>query len=171
MNAKPIDLDAILATLKNGPGMLQGLMAVVPEPMRRLHRIPGKWCIHAHACHIVDVQPMLIGRLRRFLDDPHPVFVPYIPDGESGEAPLLAMDLRERLAAFPALRAEMVELIRSAPASFWEGRAEHPEYADYSPAILARHIMMHDHLHMYRIEELWLTRDAYLRGVARTETQ
>jgi len=28
---------------------------------------------------------------------------------------------------------------------------------------LERHILMHDHWHMYRMEELWLTRDAYLQ--------
>ncbi|MEO6095173.1 MAG: hypothetical protein ABIW76_05675, partial [Fibrobacteria bacterium] len=70
MNAKPLDLQFILATLENGPVLLRGMMDAVPEPLWKRHRIPGKWCIHAHACHIVDVQPMLIGRLRRFLDDP-----------------------------------------------------------------------------------------------------
>jgi len=37
-----------------------------------------------------------------------------------------------------------------------------PEYENYSLFILVRHILMHNHWHMYRMEELWLTRDAYL---------
>ena len=44
----------------------------------------------------------------------------------------------------------------------WEKTATHPEYEQYSLIILARHILMHDHWHMYRMEELWLTRDEYL---------
>lgn len=42
------------------------------------------------------------------------------------------------------------------------GNPSIPEYALYSLFILARHILMHDHGHIYRMEERWLTRDAYL---------
>lgn len=40
--------------------------------------------------------------------------------------------------------------------------ARHPEYTLYTPYVMLRHMMMHDYLHMYRIEELWLTRPEYL---------
>ena len=49
-----------------------------------------------------------------------------------------------------------------ADAGTWQKTATHPEYAQYSFYILVRHILMHDHWHMYRMEELWLTRDEYL---------
>jgi hypothetical protein len=162
MDDRPIDLDLMLGSLGNGPGLLSGLMEKVPEDVRKLHRIPGKWCVHAHACHIVDVQPMLMERLKRFLAEASPAFAPFLPDGTDGETPLLAMDLREQMRRFPGLRAELLETIRSAPAGLWGKRASHPEYSAYTPEILVRHILMHDALHMYRIEELWLTRDEYL---------
>ena len=103
MKKTPPDLAMILENLGNGPGLLRSLVDRIPASIRRDHRIPGKWCIHSHACHIVDVQPMLTNRLRRFLAESSPAFVPYIPEGEDGEIPLLAMDLDERLDSFPAL--------------------------------------------------------------------
>lgn len=33
---------------------------------------------------------------------------------------------------------------------------------EYTPEIMLGHLVMHDQLHMYRIEELWLTRDEFL---------
>ncbi|MDA1119365.1 MAG: hypothetical protein O2887_02525 [Bacteroidetes bacterium] len=45
----------------------------------------------------------------------------------------------------------------------WSKTAVHPEFNKYSHYILLRHAMMHDHFHMYRIEELWLTKDEYLK--------
>ncbi len=162
MSAKPAELDQMLENLRNGPALLKGLMDRVPVEILKLHRIPGKWCIHGHACHIVDVQPMLMQRLQRFLAEASPAFVPYIPDGEDGETPLLKMDLREQLERFPGLRNDLVNVIGSMPERIWERRASHPEYLDYTPEIMIRHIMMHDSLHMYRIEELWLTKEEYL---------
>jgi hypothetical protein len=41
----------------------------------------------------------------------------------------------------------------------WKNRARHPEYDEYTPYIMARHVLLHDNLHMYRMEELWMARD------------
>ena len=56
-------------------------------------------------------------------------------------------------------------LIRSADKSIWIKEAEHPEYHIYTPYIMLRHRLMHDHFHMYRIEELWLTNEEYLKKI------
>ena len=56
----------------------------------------------------------------------------------------------------------LLDLIREAPPDLWDKNATHPEYGIYTPEIMIRHIMIHDYLHMYRIEELWLTKPEYL---------
>ena len=63
---------------------------------------------------------------------------------------------------FALYRNKEIDLLGSADDIMWQKRASHPEYESYSLYILARHTLMHDFRHMYRIEELWLTRDAYL---------
>jgi hypothetical protein len=72
------------------------------------------------------------------------------------------MSVPEALAAFSAGRNDQIAELEKATPDDWEKVATHPEYTHYTLYILARHILMHDHWHMYRMEELWLTRDEYL---------
>src|SRR5687767_4397220 len=84
MSEKPSDLTLLIQNLENGPGILRNLVSRIPKSLLKRHRIEGKWCIHAHACHIVDVQPMLIDRIVQFTRMEHPAFIPYIPANEDG---------------------------------------------------------------------------------------
>jgi hypothetical protein len=72
------------------------------------------------------------------------------------------MSIDAALDQFARYRASQLLLLESADKTTWKKTASHPEYDHYSLYILTRHILMHDHWHMYRMEELWLTRDAYL---------
>ncbi|MBI3580497.1 MAG: DinB family protein [Nitrospinae bacterium] len=142
--------------LEKTPAILRGLMAEVPEKLLKEHRIPGKWSAHEHACHISRVQMIQIGRLKRFLTEERPVFAPYVPGTTSPADELIKMDLRVALDDFEASRAEFVAGMRGA--KDWEKTGEHPEYTRFSLAFMARHVLFHDYVHMYRIEELGFTR-------------
>ena len=72
------------------------------------------------------------------------------------------MEVNVALESFKHHREKQLALLEKADASTWQKTATHPEYELYSMYILVRHILMHDHWHMFRMEELWLTRDAYL---------
>lgn len=158
----PQEIDGVLKNLERAPGVLRGLIEEIPETFHKQNRIPGKWSIHSHACHLIAVQPMILARLNRFLKEDKPEFKPYIPEQELGEAALLQMDLNESLELFPEYREELFERVKKATPEFFSKPSHHHEYREYTPFIMLRHIMMHDYLHMYRIEELWLTRDEYL---------
>lgn len=154
----------LLQALAATPTLLEDMISQVPENRLQAVRKPGMWCIHAQACHIVLVQPMLLGRLETFMREEEPHFQPYIPDrdAEDPEAELLRHDLKATLQAFHGYRRQVLDLAGGQGPGFWGKKARHPEYDEYTPAILLRHMLMHEHLHMYRIETLWLTRDAYL---------
>ena len=113
--------------------------------------------------HLAQVQPMLVKRIERFLNEDRPEFVPYIP-GTGSEEPVTPprMEIETALDQFAGDRARHLQLLEGADETTWKKLGSHPEYEEYSLHILARHILMHDHWHMYRMEELWLTRDAYL---------
>jgi hypothetical protein len=106
---------------------------------------------------------MLLERLDRFTREAHPEFIPYLP-GKDEEAPATppVMGSASALGQFADYRQRQLELLGGADETTWKKTATHPEYEAYSLYILVRHILMHDHWHMYRMEELWLTRDAYL---------
>jgi hypothetical protein len=69
---------------------------------------------------------------------------------------------REIIEQFKAMREKQLDLLKNVGPEDWEKMAFHPEYDQYGLLILARHVFMHDHWHLYRMEELWLTKDEYL---------
>ena len=119
------------------------------------------WTIAEHLSHIAFVQPMLLERLQRFVDEDQPRFVPYIPAEDETESPP-QLEVGSALDQFARARGQQLALLEQADTAVWQRKGSHPEYEHYSLYILVRHILMHDHWHMYRMEELWLTRDAYL---------
>jgi len=157
------DIDDLLEGLQRSGNILAALVGSIPDDKRHLRRGQGFWTIAEHTSHLAQVQPMLLERLQRLRDEARPVFVPYIPGADEVEAetpPPMAMDAA--LAQFDNYRAKQVDLLRRLAHGAWDKRGRHPEYDDYSLYILARHILMHDFWHMYRMEELWLTRSDYL---------
>jgi len=156
------EIEPILKVLKKTPSILRKLISEVPAEILKQERIKGKWTIHAHAVHIIVAQHMINERMERFLNEERPTFIPYFPDKDKPEKDLLDMDLEEMLKQFPVYRGKLLSLCENESEEFWSKEGNHPEYHLYTPFIMLRHIMMHDHLHMYRIEGLWLTKDEYL---------
>ena len=156
------DLSEILTCLEKSPAIFANLAASIPEADRKKRRVEGAWTVHEHVCHLTQVQPMLISRCRMFRDEARPVIRPFLPGKSDPEDDLMQMDWDGAVADFPVLRREMLEVIASFDETVWSREASHPEYSRYTPYIFVRHVLMHDHCHMYRIEELWLTTDEYL---------
>jgi uncharacterized damage-inducible protein DinB len=157
------DIAEILAGLKASPTILREFVSTIDEDRLNLRRGEGFWTIAEHVSHLAQVQQMLLERFQRFMTEEHPVFVPFIPgQEEAGAAAPATLETTEALRRFAELRATQLAILEKADGAIWQRTAEHPEYDRYSLYILARHVLMHDHWHMYRMEELWLTRDAYI---------
>jgi len=130
-----------------------------------VRRGQGFWTIAEHVSHLAEVQPMLLDRFQRFVNEDHPEFVPYIPNDKGDPAPPFRMEMTTALEQFVFYREKQLALLESVDDATWRKTATHPECEYYSFYILVRHTLMHDFWHMYRMEELWLTRDAYLTKV------
>ena len=156
------DINEIKQGLERSPKILKNLIHSIPAELLKKRRIRGKWSIHEHACHIVAAQPMLVDRFKLFLEEREPVIEPYIPGRTVPDEDLSELNLTSTLSKFPGLRAELVDIAKNFDEEHWTRKAKHNEYIEYTPYIMLRHILMHDNFHMYRIEELWLTRDEYL---------
>lgn len=156
-------LDAIRQTLQLAPVILEDFVRNIPAKNLAVVRRKGFWSIERHVFHLADVQPMLYERLRRFRDEEHPSFVPFIPsDDEKEKQETKVASVDEALTSLRDWRMRQVELVAASPEQLWHKVGTHPEYRSYTAIGLLRHIMMHDHWHMYRIEELMFTRDEYL---------
>ncbi|MEZ7198017.1 DinB family protein [Pseudodesulfovibrio karagichevae] len=161
-NEKYDESKAILDALKASPPIFEGFLRSIPPDKLDQKRGEGFWTLHEHAAHLADVQPMGLERMRRILTEDVPEFAPFVPDQkEAAEKPPLP-PVEEIIANFKVGRTQQLELLKNASPDDWKRTAIHPEYERYGLFIFARHILMHDHWHMYRMEELWLTRDEYL---------
>jgi uncharacterized damage-inducible protein DinB len=156
------DVDAILEGLERTPTILRGLLSRIPAEDLKMRRLEGKWSIHEHACHIADVQPMIIDRFQTFIEESKPVFRPYLPGTTDIDHHLMELDLQEMLSKFDGYRAELLDMVGGFSTLQLEKKGYHLEYKEFTPHIFLRHVLMHEHSHMYRIEALWLTEDKYL---------
>ena len=160
------DIQDQIESLRRTPKILFEFVRAIPEQKLDLRRGEGFWTIAEHISHLAQVQPMMLNRFERFMNEDHPEFVPYIPGEAVGEPESPPrMDMTSALDQFTEYRDKQLLLIESADNASWEKTATHPEYEAYSLYIITRHVLMHDYWHMYRIEELWLTRDPFLTRV------
>jgi uncharacterized damage-inducible protein DinB len=157
------DIPELLQGLRGTPKILSEFVKTIPESKIDVRRGDGFWTIAEHLSHLAQVQSMLLERLHRFIKEDQPEIIPYIP-GEDEDEPHtpFSMELDAALKLFSEFRKKQLALLENADDTTWQKGAIHPEYDHYSFYILTRHILMHDHWHMYRMEELWLTRDAFL---------
>ena len=155
-------IKAVLHSLSDSIAIFEDFLHSIPQEVLDRNRGDGFWSLHEHANHLADVQPMLLDRMKRILNEDVPEFIPFIPeqDEPAEETPLRTVD--EIIKQFKTIREEQLKLLEDAGPEEWQRTANHPEYDQYGLFILARHVLMHDHWHLYRMEELWLTKDAYL---------
>ena len=157
------DIGDLLEGLRRTPKILSEFVLAVPEDKIDLRRGEGFWTVAEHVSHLAQVQPMLLDRFQRFINEDHPEFVPYIPGNVEDEPDTPPrMNMNAALDQYTHCRKNQLALLESAQDITWKKTAVHPEYETYSLYILTRHVLMHDYWHMYRMEELWLTKDAYL---------
>jgi uncharacterized damage-inducible protein DinB len=153
------DVDTVVTGLEHGPALLIPLVREVPPELLRRRPRPGKWSAHEHACHLAAVHPLFFTRLELMLSQDRPAIRPYLPDQDDPDDALLKVDLDEALARFESDRRRLVDRVRALPLEAWGRTGDHGEYSRYSIFIMLRHVVMHDMLHAYRIEELLLKKD------------
>ena len=56
-------------------------------------------------------------------------------------------------------RAQVVKRLKELSADDWQRTAAHEAFSHYSVYIMFRHMLMHEMLHAYRIDELMLKKD------------
>ncbi len=156
------DIADLLAGLRRTPKIVNEFVKTIPESKMARRRGEGFWTIAEHVSHLAEVQPMLLARFQRFMHEECPEFVPFIPNKDGGEPVAPAcMSVKAALPRFKEYREKQLVLLENARPDIWRRMATHPEYDQYSLYILTRHVLMHDFWHMYRMEELWLAKDAY----------
>lgn len=157
------EIEALTNGLSSIPFLLENFIKSIPENMLKKIRLENKWTIHEHVCHLTQAEEMIYNRFHEFKTKVEPHFSAYLPGKNIDTSKLIHLELNEQLNHFRSTREKTVILIKSFDQDMWNRKARHDEYTEYNAFIFLRHVLMHDYFHMYRIEELWLTRDEFLR--------
>jgi hypothetical protein len=157
------DIPDLVDGLRRSINILSTFVTSIPEEKLTRRRGAGFWSVAEHTVHLAQVQPMLLGRLQRFLSEDRPEFAPYIPGDAGQDDKPPQMVTGAALSEFEHYRLKQLALLDEVDEAAWQKTAIHPEYDFYTLHILTRHILLHDHWHMYRMEQLWLTRDEFLK--------
>jgi uncharacterized damage-inducible protein DinB len=148
----------ILAALAEGPPLVAALIDELSASERLWSPRAGRWSPHEHAAHLARMEPMWLERARRILTEDCPSIISYEPDQDEAPDALLKDDLAAALASYAEGRGRLLKELAAIPAASWDRPAEHSAHGKYSLRLMCRHMVLHDHLHAYRIEEVVLRR-------------
>ena len=154
-----METQTLITSLEGAPGIIIGLIREVPPQNLKRRPAPNKWSAHEHACHISIGQMTFLARLELMLSDPFPKIESMEPSPEEEAGSLLSVDLDEALGQYVQERATVVKRLKELSAEDWQRTAEHEAFSHYSVYIMFRHLLIHEMLHAYRIDELMLKKD------------
>ena len=154
-----MDTQTLIASLEAAPGIIIGLVREVPPQNLKRRPSPNKWSAHEHACHLTTGHETFLARLDLMLTAALPRIKSMQPSADEEAGSLLSVDLDEALGRYARERAQVVERLKELSPEDWQRTAEHEAFSHYSVHIMWRHVLMHEMLHAYRIDELMLKKD------------
>ncbi len=144
---------ALLAALAAGPGRVREALCLLPEERLPLRPRPGKWSAREIALHLCDTEVSVAFRCKRALAEPGSA-VPAFAQDQWVDTLGPWQDLEAALAAFSALRAELVAILRRLPDEAWTRVSVHPEAGPVSVAEWVRRFVAHTDQHIAQIRAL-----------------
>jgi hypothetical protein len=149
----------LISALETAPGVIIPLIREVPPHILKRRPSASKWSAYEHACHLSQTDAPFLARLEIILSTPEPYIesIDNSPEDEAGA--MLEIDLGESLDRYARERAALVERLKTLSPDEWQKTAVHQAFDHYSVWIMFRHVLNHEMLHSYRIEELLLKKD------------
>jgi len=153
------DTTTLISALETAPGVIIPLIREVPLQILKRRPSPAKWSAYEHAIHLSQSDASFRARLDLILSTPEP-FIKTIENSPEDEAgAMLELNLDESLDRYVRERAALVERLKNLSPDDWQKTAVHEAFDHYSVFIMFRHLLNHEMLHAYRIEELLLKND------------
>lgn len=139
--------------------MIIPLIREVPPQILKRRPSVGKWSAYEHAVHLSQSDASFLARLELILSTPEPFIEVILNSAEDEAGAMLDIDLDESLDRYVRERASLVERLENLSPDEWQKTAVHEAFDHYSVFIMFRHLLNHEMLHAYRIEELLLKKD------------
>jgi len=149
----------LISALATSPGVIIPLIREVPPQILKRRPSPAKWSAYEHAIHLSQSDVSFRARLDLILSTPEPYIKSIENSAEDEAGAMLDIDLDESLDRYVRERAALVERLKQLAPDEWQKAAVHEAFDHYSVFIMFRHLLNHEMLHAYRIEELLLKKD------------
>jgi hypothetical protein len=149
----------LITALETAPGVIIPMIREVPPEIIKRRPSPNKWSAYEHACHLSQSDSLFRERLDLTLSTPAPYIRSVEPTAEEEKGAMLEIDLETSLDRYVRERASLVERLKKLSPGEWQKTAVHEAFDHYSVFIMFRHVLNHEMLHAYRIEELLLKND------------
>jgi hypothetical protein len=120
---------------------------------------PAKWSAYEHAIHLSQSDAAFRARLDLILSEPEAIIKTIENSADDETGAMLMIDLDESLERYEHERASLVGRLNKLSPDEWQKTAVHEAFDHYSVFIMFRHLLNHEMLHSYRIEELLLKKD------------
>jgi hypothetical protein len=153
------DTTTLISALETAPGVIIPLIREVPPQILKRRPSPAKWSAYEHAVHLSQSDVAFRARLDLILSTQEPIIKTIENSAEDEAGAMLDVDLDESLDRYVRERASLVERIKELSPDEWHKPAIHEAFDHYSVFIMFRHVLNHEMLHAYRIEELLLKND------------
>ena len=153
------DTTTLISALETAPGVIIPLIREVPPQILKRRPSPAKWSAYEHAVHLSQSDASFRARLDLILSTPEPFIEVILNSAEDEAGAMLEIDLDESLDRYIRERAALVKRLKKLSPDEWQKTAEHEAFDHYSVFIMFRHLLNHEMLHAYRIEELLLKKD------------
>lgn len=157
-----MDKALLESALEGLPRIIKDYTARIPEDELDIRRSREAWTIREHIYHIAGVQPMFHERMLTIKNSERPIITPYNPSQETEEQNRFG-SIEEAFTKYSSVRRKQLEVLSHLTDEEWSKKAEHPQYKEYGMAILLHHMLFHEYWHMYRIEEIWITKDEFFK--------
>lgn len=153
------DSSALISALATAPRVIIPLIREVPAEVLKRRPSPAKWSAYEHAVHLSQSDELFRTRLELILSKPNPDIQTKENSPEEEAGSMLDIDLDESLERYGRERVTLVERLKKLSPDDWQKTAVHEAFDHYSIFIMFRHVLNHEMLHAYRIEELLLKKD------------
>jgi hypothetical protein len=153
------DTDMLIAALASAPAVIIPMIREVPTQILKRRPSPAKWSAYEHAIHLSQSDASFLARLDMILSTPAPYIKSIVNSAEDESGAMLNIDLDESLERYVRERAALVKRLEELSSDEWQKTAVHEAFDHYSVFIMFRHLLNHEMLHAYRIEELLLKND------------
>lgn len=153
------DTITLISALETAPGVIIPLIREVPPQIIKRRPSPAKWSAYEHAVHLSQSDASFLARLDLILSTPEPFIDVILNSAEDEAGAMLDIDLDESLERYVRERSALVKRLAKLSPDEWQKTAVHEAFDHYSVFIMFRHLLNHEMLHAYRIEELLLKKD------------